>query len=98
MLSKLCILASALQVVFASTTLIERTTNIETPLAQWIGDDLDVRSTNQNLENDIQTRQAYGNAIVSNRCNYDVWIWSVDQNVCHPSLPLSHPLQPLTKR
>ena len=26
-------------------------------------------------------REGLGNAIIGNRCDYDVWMWSVDQNV-----------------
>ncbi|KAJ8113527.1 hypothetical protein OPT61_g4359 [Boeremia exigua] len=32
---------------------------------------------------------AIGNAVVSNRCTYDIWLWSVDQG--HPSGPIHIP-------
>lgn len=43
----------------------------------------------------LQVKRGLGNAIVGNRCDYDIWVWSVDglvSSTSHLIVDLSNPL------
>lgn len=42
-----------------------------------------------NITAPISTRASLGNAIINNRCSYDIWMWSVDQTHAAPAVKIS---------
>lgn len=86
------LLATALQAAFSTATLTARTLDASTQIEKFLakhdgepGFGLDGNNVTKTDETEVETRslqaRALGRAFLVNRCDYDVWLWSVDGKV-----------------